>query len=952
LRYHTLLLATVFFSKLLLAQPHQYHYKLLLDTNNHQLEGSVEIAFTNNSTDTLNELFLHLPPRSQQWKKSFLNRQLIEFQKTDAFFSDSTENGWIRVDSLKVDQEKYNPCHRCEFVSLPLKEPLKPGNKNTIELKFTIALSSVSYSGSGYSNGTYRIIDWLPRMAPLSKDGFRLYPVTFYRDFYQNADEFQIELNLPANLTVASNARLTDKAELQRLNSLKENPFQKTEIKKGIKTVTFEHTGVNLQFIISKKLNLFPLSDNVTLFTEETSPYLAVAAKKMLVKVESFFDEEIGKRENTTYNLVILKEKNTEYQSDKMLILEKPETDFELARNLAHAYAEMLFRYRLNPDGIEHVWLARGIPYYYKYRFIELEYPEERWLPFSNSFIGRFFGLDQFGYSYQNQFLFQFLARQGLDQKISAPADSLTRLNYEAIAQAKTFLALNHFREYLGDYDFKRSISRYYNSSQAQSPTPTNLKQSFDYYVSKETDWFFKDWVKSYGKYDYQLLNTDYCPTVATATVKNAGDLNIPYSLTGFKNGEPVLTEWHQGHAGKKSVQMYHDKYDKVVINHYQNIPEYNQKDNTLRTKGLFKKVEPLSLKFYGTLDDPDRTQVFWMPTANYNAYDRLLLGVTFYNENAIQKPLEYIIGPEYSTGTDKITGYGSLQFNSITSSSDWFRRISVGLYTRYYHYDEDLSYFRLSPAINFYIRKPYPRSPLIQLIKLRAVSVTRELRNNFEGTANSFNNASYNVLNARYVLENTNILRPYTITTDFQLGNNFSKLDVVADFRWMLPNRKWLVWRNFGGLLLNNDFAKQGITPNYYSYGLSGTLDYLFDYEFIGRSDSSGIWSQQMFVTDGGFKSQTGIFADQWMLSSSVNLPIWSVFGVFGDIGFADNFQQVYWDYGGRLSFFTDFLEVYFPFANHQQVFIDQANYAQNIRFILNLDIGAIVGRLRRGYY
>jgi hypothetical protein len=245
--------------------------------------------------------------------------------------------------------------------------------------------------------------------------------------------------------------------------------------------------------------------------------------------------------------------------------------------------------------------------------------------------------------------------------------------------------------------------------------------------------------------------------------------------------------------------------------------------------------------------------------------------------------------------------------------------------------------------------------------MRIRGVWLERELPNVDDIPINEINNASYAIFATTYSLENINVLKPYTITADFQLGEEFSSFSTTADFRWMLPNRKWLIWRNFGGVFLNNSFSSQGINNNYYSMGLSGTRDYLFDYELIGRSDENGIWSQQFFVTDGGFKSRTDVFSDNFMLTTNLVVPIWNIFtykglapnlGLFGDVGVVDNLDQAYWDYGLRLSIFTDFMELYLPIQNQDQNFLQETNYLSSTRFVLNLDISEIIERVRRGYY
>jgi hypothetical protein len=57
-------------------------------------------------------------------------------------------------------------------------------------------------------------------------------------------------------------------------------------------------------------------------------------------------------------------------------------------------------------------------------------------------------------------------------------------------------------------------------------------------------------------------------------------------------------------------------------------------------------------------------------------------------------------------------------------------------------------------------------------------------------------------------------------------------------------------------------------------------------------------------------------------------------------------------WDYGLYLEFIPDFFEVYFPIQNNFGNIIDQPEYYQQIRFVLNLELDAIINRVRRGFY
>ncbi len=965
LRY--LLTSFIFLSCLIVCGQHAYDFNLKLHEGD-SLTGNASIWLNNSSGKPLTEVYLHLPPRALSWKGSFFHQQYLEFQRTDLHFA-KEEKGSLSIKELRVkafdDSELSGTlrqtCVECEFIRLPLKQALAPADSLLIDLTFTIVLPQKDWLGSYASQTEILVYDWLPEIPPLDSSGFHLNPETWQRDRYCQENNYQVRWTLPDSLIVASNATLITPTEISFLNDRAAKPFSRSSYSGSLKSIRFNHKGTGLQFAISSQFNLFKLDNGGMLFLQAKDPFIPAILDTINERISSFMMRETGLVMGRDFNLVILNQYRGHAHSDAMLTLSHPGSVFELSRELAHARFQSAIRYRHQMNGFDHVWLARGLPYYYKYRYIQDAFSDEFWTPwqdiytdqfwqpFAHSISGWILSLNKFDYSYQNQYLYLFLARQGLDQPLNTPADSLTRLNYGAVPMAKSYLALNHLREYVGDRNFSRGMNAFLKNEDLT--TPLALEKSLRYYHNRNISWFFNDWLSSSEIYDYRMGKFEHCPTISTARVSNKGRLNLPYSITGYKNGKPVITEWLDGHSDKRTQQIYHDEFDQIRINDHGQNAEWNLKNNYYRP-GLFPHLKPIKLQFYQTFEDPRSTQIFWVPGLGYNAYDKLLLSVDFYNYGLVTRPWEWRIGPSFSTGQGQLTGSASLERNIIPQSSNIFHRISAGVYMRYYHYDQDLAFFRLSPSVSFRFRKPYPRSTILQRVRLRAVHVERELPPEFDGVANDISNASYTVVNLTHRYEETRLIRPYTIRTDVLVGNQFSRLDINTDFRWMLPNRKWLIWRGFGGVFLSNTFAEQGNQQNYYSLGLSGTQDFMFDYYFIGRSDQSGIWSKQFFVTDGGFKTETNFFGNEWMLATNLSLPIWQVFGVFGDVALVDGFDKIHYDYGIRVALLTDFLEVYFPLGYNDQFFPGQFNYGGNIRYVLNLDLDAILHRLRRGYY
>ena len=79
--------------------------------------------------------------------------------------------------------------------------------------------------------------------------------------------------------------------------------------------------------------------------------------------------------------------------------------------------------------------------------------------------------------------------------------------------------------------------------------------------------------------------------------------------------------------------------------------------------------------------------------------------------------------------------------------------------------------------------------------------------------------------------------------------------------------------------------------TKDYFSFSLDRPQDYLFDYNYYGRSESTGIYSQQIIIAEGGFKSKlNNSLANEWMTTANLSTNIWKYVFAYGDAGLVGN--------------------------------------------------------------
>lgn len=654
-------------------------------------------------------------------------------------------------------------------------------------------------------------------------------------------------------------------------------------------------------------------------------------------------------------NIVILKDRGNLRSSGNTIIIEWENDEEGLELNLFEEVVRHYFASQLHVNEYKHPWLVEGFAHYHRYDYQSINYPESKLFgEYANTYVARFMDVDELKPTYLHHWLYLYMARQGLDQPLSTPALEYAPFNREAVMRGKAALWISMMRGYVGDRNYRRGLWRatgYDHQDSILPPlTPERLVESIDYYQNRDISWALGELYTTSKTVDYRLVDIDQCNYIVVARVENRGELAVPYPTSGVNvEGEEGLEQWHDGHFGTvDTLVIYLDEYASVTVDEDQQTPDINGQNQRRTPTGWFQRFEPLRLQLYTGLDQTDKTQIFWMPSLKYNAYDGVLAGINFYNRTLMPKRWEYKIGPEYSTNTGQLTGHTSLRYYRPFSNGA-LHALEVGLYGRYFHYDEGLSYMRFSPGVNFHFRKSHPRSTLQHTFKIRGVGVSRELRPEDQALPSNVTNAEYWITDFRYIREEQNILHPSLLEMDLQVGARFSKLSASFRQRFMLPNQQWLGVRLFAGTFLHNN---QPAGQPFFSYGLSGTQDYLFDLSLIGRSDSTGIWSQQFFVTDGGFKTATGAFSSTWMTSLSLNVPIWKGIGVFGDVGYSGFQDQFYWDYGVRLAIVPDFLEFYFPIQNNLRTHITSPNYFSQVRFVMNIDQGDIIQRLRRGWY
>ena len=378
-------------------------------------------------------------------------------------------------------------------------------------------------------------------------------------------------------------------------------------------------------------------------------------------------------------------------------------------------------------------------------------------------------------------------------------------------------------------------------------------------------------------------------------------------------------------------------------MNYENTYPELNTLDNW---KSLEKKIfnKPLKFNLIKDIDDPYYNQLFYQPNISYNFYNGIILGVRLHNKPLIKRNLEASIAPAYATNSSSVIGQFSLLLNQYFEETSIYR-IRYGIAGLTLDYAPNLSYKSLVPFVNMEFKRKDLRDATSEILSARLVHIDKEVLPNTIKTDQD----NYSVLSINYSFINPDIIKEIRYNFSAEIAQNFSKVAADIRFRSLTTSDTQLDFRLFIGTFLSNK-----TTGDYFSFGLDRANDYLFQLNYFGRSEDSGIFSQQFIIAEGGFKSVLPTrFSNQFMASFNSSFGIWKWVEFYNDVAFLKSRNSpVFFAYnnGIRLNFVHQILEVYFPLYSNNGWEISQGNYQEKIRFTFTADLNAIFSFIRRG--
>lgn len=901
----------------------------------HTLEGSETIKYINNSPDTLHFIWFHIWPDAFRNDQSAFSEQLLVNGRTDFYFSDKEQRGYINRLHFKINgtiaRQEEHPQY-IDIIKVILPSPLTPKSSIVITTPFFVKLPH-NFSGGGHINQAYQVTQWYPKPAVYDHKGWHPMPYVDQGDPYNEYGDYDVRITLPGNYIVAATGELQNEDEIAWLKqrSASMQGFSKNDdetFPKG-KKLSQKHaitdTGFPASSLHTKTLRF--MQSNI-------QDFVWFADKRFIVETDSVMNHPTGIIRMYSYQLPgNAKEWTNNIQYIKNAINKRNEwlgpypyraiSAVEVEAGTSKDYRgvislriargsspeQMLTRgvgvnwpsAGVSTNGGVHPWMHEAMNSFYNQRLHALSHD----VPLQSTDRLRdasTYLLKRLPHNLK-ELAFETYAGLKQDQPMNTSAEMFSRENYTLVLQHKAAEWMKALEKFLGKDIFDSCMHAYCNHWRFKHPYPEDFKRLVEAISGKNTDSLFS------------LIN---------------------------EKGSLLPRE-------KKSIAF-----------------------TTLLNLKNTRNINYIALA----------------PAVGANAYDGIMIGGLIHNFQLPLNKFRFVAIPLYATNSKKVNGIARASYSWYPDKR--IHSIDVGVSASKFsinHFNagnkKDLypGFRKFVPFLKLTFANRDPRGQMEKYVQLKSYFIGEDALRFSEvivGTDTteeiSVLRQKRNVNQLKYVMEDFRVLYPYRVELQMEQHMDFFRAAFTGNYFFNYANRRdGLGVRIFAGRFLYSSrasAAKKFETERYHLNltGANGFEDYTYSAYFAGRNSFLRWPSQQIMIRDGAFKVRSDQLSskigktDKWLIAGNLStavpaqlnplqiLPFHVPLKLFADFGtYAEAWNKnretgrFLFDAGFQLSLFRESINVYFPvlysavFRDYFRSTLGKNRFLKTISFTIN---------------
>ena len=509
-----------------------YKMNVDVDVNAYQYKGTQQLTYTNNSPDTLNQVFYHLYFNAFQ-PGSEMDVRLENIPDPDSRMVNNlgtnnnprfesrisklqpTEIGYLNIKSLLQNNKKVTFSTEGTILQVTLNTPIQPGESVIFDMVFEGQLPvHIRRAGRNNEDGVaLSMAQWYPKMAEYDFEGWHADPY-IGREFYGVWGNFDVTINIDKNYTVGGTGYLQNPQEIghgyedtsKKLNLQKGNTLSWHFIAPNVHDFTwaadpnYAHdkvvtkSGVELHFLYKNENRFKKAWKEIQPYTEDALDY---------------FSEHIGAYPYKQYSVIQGGDGGMEYAM--CTLLAGGETLHSILGTMYHELAHTWFQQVLATNESKHPWMDEGFTTYISTLAHHKAIGKKESKPVDSEYESYFYAV-----------------KYNLNEPLTTHSDRYqTNAAFSIGSYTKGSIFLHQLNAIIGEEHLKTSLKRYYNEFKFKHPTPNDFKRIAEKVSGIQLDWYLNEWTQTSNTIDYAIAKVED----KTITLARIGPMPMPLDI-------------------------------------------------------------------------------------------------------------------------------------------------------------------------------------------------------------------------------------------------------------------------------------------------------------------------------------------------------------------------------------------------------------------------------------
>lgn len=486
----------------------EYQMDVDVDVENHQLTGTQELTYYNNSPDTLNRVFYHLYFNAFQ-PNSMMDVRSRTIADPDSRVRDrivklpEDEVGYHHINSLEQDGKPVDYMVEETILEVTLNEPILPGESTVFSMEFESQVPrQIRRSGWMNQEGVeFSMSQWYPKLSEYDENGWHPNPY-IAREFYGVWGSFDVEITIDSSYVMGGTGYLQNPEEIghgyveeyDRPDSEKLTwHWQADNVHDFMWGADPDFTHTTAQVPNGPKLHFLYQADTVAVnadrFSQEQLRQNWERLPEFTVKAFQFMSKNFGKYPYEQFTVVQGGDGGMEYPMSTLITGNR--SLGSLVGVTVHELIHMWYYGVLATNESRYPWMDEGFTTYASSLTMNHLFNQNSSKPHQGS--------------YQSYFN---IVEDSQQEALDTHADHFhTNRAYGTASYSTGAVFLNQLRYVIGNETFDRGMKRFFNEWKFKHPDGRDFLRVMEQESNMVLDWYYQYFIESAKHIDYGITS-------------------------------------------------------------------------------------------------------------------------------------------------------------------------------------------------------------------------------------------------------------------------------------------------------------------------------------------------------------------------------------------------------------------------------------------------------------